>query len=53
MKGFVRFVGITAGGWIGWFIGAPVSIFTAFMVSMVGSGVGLYFTQKFVKRYLP
>lgn len=53
MKGFLRFAGITAGGWIGWFIGAPVSIFTAFMVSMVGSGVGLYCTQKLAKRYLP
>ena len=38
MKGFLNFFGMSVGGWIGWAIGAPVSIFTAFMDSMVGTG---------------
>ncbi len=44
MKGFLNFFGMSAGGWIGWAIGAQVSIFTAFIVSMVGTGVGLFYT---------
>ena len=53
MKGLLKFAGMSAGGWVGWFIGAPISIYTAFMVSIVGSGVGLYYTQRAVKRFLP
>ena len=53
MKGMLKFAGMTAGGWVGWFIGAPISIFTAFMVSTVGAGVGLYYTQKAIRQYLP
>ena len=52
MKGFLNFFGMSVGGWIGWALGAPVSIFTAFMVSMVGTGVGLFYTQRAVKRLL-
>ena len=49
----LKFAGMTAGGWLGWFIGAPISIYTAFMVSIVGTGGGLYYTQKMVRRDLP
>ena len=42
-----------AGGWLGWVLGAPISIFTAFMVSMVGTGVGLYVALRITKRLLP
>ena len=53
MKGFLNFFGMSVGGWIGWALGAPVSIFTACMVSMVGTGVGLYYTQRAIRRFLP
>jgi len=53
MKGFLNFFGMSVGGWIGWAIGAQVSIFTAFMVSMVGSGVGLFYSQRAIRRLLP
>jgi hypothetical protein len=53
MKGFLNYFGMSVGGWIGWIIGAEVSIFTAFFVSMVGTGLGLYYTQRMVKRFLP
>ena len=52
MKGFLNCFGMSVGGWIGWAIGAPVFIFTAFMVSMVGTGVGLFCTQRLIKRLL-
>ncbi len=53
MKGFLNFMGMSAGGWLGWWLGAQISLFTAFMVSMVGTGIGLYYTQRMVKRLLP
>ena len=53
MKGFLNFFGMSVGGWIGWALGAQVSIFTAFVVSMVGTGVGLFYTRRAVKHLLP
>ncbi len=53
MKGFLNFFGMSVGGWIGWALGAQISIFTAFVVSMVGTGVGLFYTQRAIKRLLP
>ena len=53
MKGFLNLFGMSVGGWIGWALGAQVSIFTAFIVSMVGTGVGLFYTQRAIKRLLP
>ncbi len=53
MNRLLNFVGMTIGGWIGWALGAVVSIFTAFILSMIGTGVGLYYTQRMAKRLLP
>ena len=53
MKGILNFVGMSIGGWLGWAIGAEVSIFTAFIVSVVGTGLGLYASQRTLKRLLP
>jgi hypothetical protein len=51
MAKWLKFLGMTAGGWIGWAIGSPVSFFTAFMLSGIGSGVGLWAGIRF-SRYL-
>ena len=53
MKGIMNFMGMTVGGWIGWAIGAKVSIFTAFIVSTVGTGVGLYYANKVTRALMP
>lgn len=53
MKGFLNLIGMSVGGWLGWWLGAQISLFTAFMVSMVGTGIGLYYTNRAVKRLLP
>jgi hypothetical protein len=45
------FLGMTAGGWAGWALGAPISIFTAFIVSIIGTGVGLWAAQWAMRRY--
>lgn len=53
MNRLLNFAGMTIGGWIGWTLGGVVSIFTAFVLSMVGTGLGLYYTQRAVKHLLP
>jgi hypothetical protein len=53
LKGILNLVGMSAGGWVGWIVGAQVSFFTAYVVSMVGTGVGLFLTQRAIKRLLP
>ena len=53
MKGFLNYFGMSVGGWIGWALGAQVSIFTAFMVSMVGTAIGLYYTRRLIRHFLP
>ena len=40
---------MSAGGWVGWLVGAGISIFTAFLVSVVGMGAGLYLTRRITK----
>lgn len=46
-------VGATIGGGIGWWFGAQVGIMTAFIVSMVGTGVGIYWGRRVAREYLP
>jgi hypothetical protein len=45
------FLGMTVFGWLGWWLGAFVGIFTAFVLSMVGTGFGLWAGWWVVKRY--
>jgi hypothetical protein len=49
----MNLIGMTLGGWLGWALGAPISIFTAFVIGMVGTGLGLYLSQRVSKRLLP
>jgi hypothetical protein len=53
MKGILNLCGMSAGGWLGWFLGAQVSFFTAFLFSIVGTGAGLYLTQRVLRHLLP
>ncbi len=51
MSKLMVFVGATAGGWLGWFAGAPFGTMTAFMLSMVGTGVGIYVARRWAAKY--
>ena len=51
MSKLLGFLGMTVGGWLGWALGAPISIFTAFILSMVGTGLGLWAAQRFTRNY--
>ena len=50
MKRLLDLMAMSLGGWVGWTAGALVSTFTAFVVSVVGTGVGLYAARKVSKR---
>ena len=53
MKRLLDLVGMTVGGWLGWMAGAWLSIFTAFIVSVIGTGFGLWAMRRYVTRLLP
>lgn len=44
---------MTVGGWLGWALGDPVSLFTAYILSVVGAGVGLYAARRFMGDLIP
>jgi hypothetical protein len=45
------FIGATIGGYAGWFAGAKVGFTTAFILSMVGTGLGMYYGRKIANNY--
>ena len=52
MKRLLDLMGMTIGSAIGWALGAYILIFTAFVVSMIGTGLGLYGARRLSKRLL-
>jgi hypothetical protein len=53
MKGIVWLVGATVGGAAGWWIGARFGFMTGFILSTVGTGIGVYFAGRLAAEYLP
>ena len=53
MSRLLNLIGLTLGGWLGWELGMFISLFTAFIIGMVGTGLGLYAAQRVSKRLLP
>ena len=49
----MMFLGAILGGAVGWWIGARVGLMTAFIVSTVLSGVGMYFARQWALNYWP
>lgn len=47
----VLFITTTIGGSVGWWLGAKVGFMTAFALSIVGTGLGLYFGKQFANQY--
>lgn len=45
-------VGSFLGGTVGWWLGAFVGIMTAFSLSIVGTGLGLYIGRRVAIEYL-
>ena len=51
MKKLFGFVGATVGGYAGWYLGAVIGFMTAFSLSMVGTGVGMYIAFRAAQNY--
>ncbi len=51
MQALLGFVGAAVLGAAGWWIGDHVGLMTAFMVSTVGSGVGLYAGRRWGREH--
>jgi hypothetical protein len=47
------FVGATLGGYLGWWLGAFAGNATAFVLSMVGTGAGIYLGRRLAQHYAP
>ena len=45
------FVGATVGSYAGWALGAREGFTTAFIVSMIGTGIGIYYGRRLARAY--
>ena len=52
MKRVMVLLGSTLGSYLGWWAGAPIGMGTAFVLSMVGLGFGMYFGARAATRLL-
>ena len=52
MNKLIGFVGATVGSYAGWALGARIGMVTAFMLSMVGTGLGIYVGRRVVADML-
>ena len=53
MKRLLGIIGATIGSALGWWIGVKVGFVTGFMLSVVGTGLGLFYGNRFSRHYLP
>jgi hypothetical protein len=53
MGKLLALVGATIGGAIGWWLGAHVGIMAAFMLSVLGTGGGVYAGRRIAARLGP
>jgi hypothetical protein len=51
MRKLAGFAGATIGGYVGWFLGDKIGLMTAFILSMVGTGLGMYYGAKIAREY--
>jgi len=52
MSKLLTLLGASVGGAIGWWLGAPVGMMTAFVVSMLGTGLGIYAGRRIAQTLL-
>ncbi len=53
MRRLLDLIGMSLGGWLGWVAGASLSLFIAFILGVIGTGLGLYAAHRFGRTYLP
>ena len=42
----MAWIGATVAGWIGWWVGSFIGPMTGFLVSVVGTAAGLYYSRR-------
>jgi uncharacterized membrane protein YeaQ/YmgE (transglycosylase-associated protein family) len=52
LEKLVKFVGATAGGYAGWWLGENGGLMTAFFLSIIGTALGVYLAQRWAHEYL-
>ena len=52
MRKPLTILGAFVGSTLGWWLGSFVGIMTAFVVSMVGTGFGIYLGSRITRHYL-
>ena len=51
MSKLLWFVGATVGGALGWWLGALMGTMTAYILSTVGTGIGIYWARRYVAEH--
>jgi hypothetical protein len=51
MSKLFMLIGSTLGSYAGWWLGAHVGVMSAFIVSMVGTGLGIYGGRRVAQQY--
>ena len=51
MRKLLAWIGLTVGGWVGWAVGARLSLSAAFVLSIVGTGLGLYVGRRIADAF--
>jgi len=51
MKTIIIIILTSVCGWVGWWLGYQVGIFTALVLSMIGTGLGVYAGRKINQMY--
>jgi hypothetical protein len=46
-------LGAILGGALGWWLGDQIGIMTAYFLSVIGTGLGMYVARWFSRQYLP
>lgn len=52
MEALLGFIGAALVGTGGWWLGAHVGVITAFLLNVVGTGIGLYAGRRAARHYL-
>jgi hypothetical protein len=50
MEKLLGSIGAFCGSWLGWTLGAHLSLFTALTLGTVGMGVGMYYGRKVARE---
>ena len=50
MKAIVTTTLSIIGGWLGWWLGDQIGLFTALLIGMIGTGVGIYAGRQLARQ---